>query len=130
MAVDNSVESEGDEEEDFDDDDDEDEEDDDDDEDPSSLENKEKQQLLSESNRQAEIQKGQCVQNQLRIWERLLELRINSQKLLTKAHQLPLPNEMQEAQKDSLELQKLSQESTQKLSKLFNSLVQLQPDLP
>lgn len=89
----------------------------------------EEQQMVSESNRQAEIQKGQSVQNQLRIWERLLELRINSQKLLTKANQLPAAAEIKQAQKDSLELQKLSEESTQKLTNLFSSLVQLQHSL-
>lgn len=48
-------------------------------------------QLLTESNQNAEIQKGFAVQNQLKIWEKLLEIRIHSQKILTRANSLPPP---------------------------------------
>ena len=36
-----------------------------------------------------EIQKGKCVQNQLKIWEKLLETRIKFQKVLTTANSFP-----------------------------------------
>ncbi|CRK87619.1 CLUMA_CG001415, isoform A [Clunio marinus] len=36
-----------------------------------------------------EIKKGVCVQNQLKIWEKLLEVRIKSQKMLITANRLP-----------------------------------------
>lgn len=36
-----------------------------------------------------EIQKGLCVQNQLKIWEKLLEVRIKAQKMLITANSLP-----------------------------------------
>lgn len=36
-----------------------------------------------------EVQKGICVQNQLKIWEKLLEVRIKAQKMLITANSLP-----------------------------------------
>lgn len=48
-----------------------------------------KTQLLKTSSLNEEIQKGVCVQNQLKIWEKLLEVRIKSQKMLITANSLP-----------------------------------------
>lgn len=45
--------------------------------------------LLEESSLNEEIQKGVCVQNQLKLWEKLLEVRIKSQKMLITANSLP-----------------------------------------
>lgn len=43
--------------------------------------------LVNEANE--DIQKGVCVQNQLKIWEKLLEVRIKAQKMLISANSLP-----------------------------------------
>lgn len=48
-----------------------------------------KTELLREKSLNEEIQKGVCVQNQLKIWEKLLEVRIKSQKMLITANALP-----------------------------------------
>uniref|UniRef100_A0A1A9VZY3 Apoptosis antagonizing transcription factor/protein transport protein n=1 Tax=Glossina brevipalpis TaxID=37001 RepID=A0A1A9VZY3_9MUSC len=78
--------------------------------------------VISEVNRAAEIQKGFCVQNQLRIWERLLELRMHSQKILTKLNQLPKPQEIQ----DSLKKQQNSNDIIRPSLNLLNQLIVLQ----
>lgn len=49
-------------------------------------------ELVSIKNNKLEVEKGICVQNQLSIWEKLLEIRIHSQKMLNKANSLPDPN--------------------------------------
>lgn len=43
-----------------------------------------------------DVQKGVSIQNQLQIWEKLLEIRIHSQKMLLKANSLPQPNHFQQ----------------------------------
>ncbi|XP_055852054.1 protein Aatf [Episyrphus balteatus] len=48
-------------------------------------------ELVSAKNNKLETEKGICVQNQLSIWEKLLEIRIHSQKMLNKANSLPDP---------------------------------------
>lgn len=48
-----------------------------------------KNELLKDKSLDEEIQKGVCVQNQLKIWEKLLEVRIKSQKMLLTANALP-----------------------------------------
>lgn len=45
--------------------------------------------ILRDSSLQEEIKKGVSVQNQLKIWEKLLEVRIKSQKMLITANSLP-----------------------------------------
>ncbi|XP_018783803.1 PREDICTED: protein Aatf [Bactrocera latifrons] len=82
--------------------------------------------IIAETNRQAEVQKGQCVQNQLQIWERLLEMRIHTQKILSKSNQLPAPNTLKAHQQDSEKLSNISRESVSSVSKLLSTLVQLQ----
>lgn len=49
----------------------------------------EKTELLKKASLDEEIQKGVCVKNQLKIWEKLLEVRIKSQKMLITANSLP-----------------------------------------
>uniref|UniRef100_D3TPU9 Apoptosis antagonizing transcription factor protein n=1 Tax=Glossina morsitans morsitans TaxID=37546 RepID=D3TPU9_GLOMM len=78
--------------------------------------------LLNKANYETEIQKGVCVQNQLRIWERLLELRIHSQKILTKANELPKPEEMQDCLKNQQNITDILSPSL----KLLNQLIELQ----
>lgn len=45
--------------------------------------------ILEDTSLKEEIQKGICVQNQLKLWEKLLEVRIKSQKMLITANSLP-----------------------------------------
>ncbi|XP_050318504.1 protein Aatf [Bactrocera neohumeralis] len=115
---------EGDEEEDYEDSDDEDGVENDDD--ASEEEHADGTDIIAETNRQAEVQKGQCVQNQLQIWERLLEMRIHTQKLLTKSNQLPAPDTLKALQQDNEKLNAISRESVSSVSKLLSTLVQLQ----
>ncbi|XP_037927450.1 protein Aatf [Teleopsis dalmanni] len=101
-------------------------EDDNSDEDDSSDEDEEADnttEMVAEKNIQKEMQKGLCVQNQVRIWEKLLELRIQSQKLLTKANQLPIIED------STVELTNTRTETTQKLGVLLNSFLTLQSAL-
>lgn len=48
-----------------------------------------KTELLKNKSVNEEIKKGICVRNQLKIWEKLLEVRIKSQKMLITANSLP-----------------------------------------
>lgn len=48
-----------------------------------------KNQLLKGVSVDEEVKKGVCVQNQLKLWEKLLEVRIKSQKMLITANSLP-----------------------------------------
>ncbi|EDX04000.1 protein Aatf [Drosophila simulans] len=85
--------------------------------------------VMSKTNHQAEIQKGLAVQNQLRIWERLLELRINTQKFTSKANQLPAPDSLTKLASESDELQSVLNEAQERSSKLLQQLLSLQSAL-
>ncbi|KAH8279926.1 hypothetical protein KR054_011328 [Drosophila jambulina] len=85
--------------------------------------------IMSKTNHQAEIQKGLCVQNQLRIWERLLELRINTQKFTSKANQLPAPDTLKQLGSENEELQAVLNEAQERSSKLLQQLLALQSAL-
>ncbi|XP_017069835.2 protein Aatf [Drosophila eugracilis] len=82
--------------------------------------------VMSKTNHQAELQKGLCVQNQLRIWERLLELRINTQKFTSKANQLPAPETLKKLGSENDELQSVLNEAQERSSKLLEQLLALQ----
>lgn len=85
--------------------------------------------VMSKTNHQAEIQKGLAVQNQLRIWERLLELRINTQKFTSKANQLPAPVTLTKLASESDELQSVLNDAQERSSKLLQQLLSLQSAL-
>ncbi|KAH8352811.1 hypothetical protein KR084_006571 [Drosophila pseudotakahashii] len=85
--------------------------------------------VMSKTNHQAEIQKGLCVQNQLGIWERLLELRINTQKFTSKANQLPAPEALMQLGSKNDELQSVLNEAQERSSKLLQQLLALQSAL-
>ncbi|XP_039487572.1 protein Aatf [Drosophila santomea] len=85
--------------------------------------------VMSKTNHQAEIQKGLAVQNQLRIWERLLELRINTQKFTSKANQLPAPDTLTKLASENDELQSVLNEAQERSSKLLQQLLALQSAL-
>uniref|UniRef100_A0A0A1WQD0 Protein AATF-like n=1 Tax=Zeugodacus cucurbitae TaxID=28588 RepID=A0A0A1WQD0_ZEUCU len=94
--------------------------------DASDEENGDGTDIIAETNRQGEVQKGQCVQNQLQIWERLLEMRIHTQKILSKSNQLPPPDTFKAQQQNNEKLNSISQQSVHSVSKLLSTLLQLQ----
>ncbi|XP_061391511.1 protein Aatf [Musca vetustissima] len=102
------------------------EEEDDDEEDD---DDEEETQVISKVNRDAEIQKGICVQNQLKLWERLLEMRINFQKILAKSNQLPSPTELKELESKSDKNKSTTQEVTRQTQNLLQNLLTLQDNL-
>lgn len=55
----------------------------------SSFQKQDKTELLKSKSVNDEIKKGICVQNQLKMWEKLLEVRIKSQKMLLTANSFP-----------------------------------------
>lgn len=55
----------------------------------------ESQKLLQDENHQENVRKGICVQNQLKMWERLLEMRIKMQACLVTANSLPHEDKFQ-----------------------------------
>ncbi|EDW87850.1 protein Aatf [Drosophila yakuba] len=122
---DHSQESEGDD----DDDDDEEDEDNDSEDDEAEDDTIKPSDVMSKTNHQAEIQKGLAVQNQLRIWERLLELRINTQKFTSKANQLPAPDTLTKLASENDELQSVLNEAQERSSKLLQQLLALQSAL-
>lgn len=81
-------------------------------------------EIMTRTNQQAEIQKGLCVQNQLKIWERLLEMRINTQKLTSKVNLLPPPTRLQTT--DNEELKAAMKEAQERSTKLLQQLISLQ----
>nr|XP_013102753.1 unnamed protein product [Stomoxys calcitrans]XP_013102829.1 unnamed protein product [Stomoxys calcitrans] len=109
---------------------------DDDDEDDDEYDNEEDEddaneesEVISKVNRDAEIQKGLCVQNQLQLWERLLEMRIKSQKILSQANQLPAADEIKQLVSSNDEHKTTTQEAVKQTQKLLQSLLQLQDTL-
>ncbi|XP_064553599.1 protein Aatf [Drosophila montana] len=116
-----------------DDDEDDDEEDDDDDDEENDSEDagsgNDVNEIMPKTNQQAEVQKGLCVQNQLRIWERLLELRINTQKVTSKANQLPSPETLKALSENNDELKLVLSEAQERSAKLLEQLLALQAAL-
>uniref|UniRef100_T1PII3 Apoptosis antagonizing transcription factor n=1 Tax=Musca domestica TaxID=7370 RepID=T1PII3_MUSDO len=107
----------------------EDDEEDDDEEEEDEDEEDEETHVISKVNRDAEIQKGICVQNQLKLWERLLEMRINFQKILAKTNQLPSPTEIKELEEKDDKNKSTTQEVTRKTENLLQNLLTLQDTL-
>lgn len=72
------------------------------------------------------MSKGVCVQNQLQIWEKLLEVRIHSQKMLMKANSLPQPDKFEQLVGQSVEFSELVNDTEDKVSKLVSQMRNLQ----
>ncbi|XP_053698052.1 protein Aatf [Sabethes cyaneus] len=77
------------------------------------------QKLLDDENRQDSVQKGVCVQNQLKLWERLLEIRIKLQPSLITANSFPYEDKFNSLAKDTQ-----FKEAAEKLSKTVESTLQ------
>lgn len=72
------------------------------------------------------LSKGFCVQNQLQIWEKLLEVRIHSQKMLIKANSLPQPTQFEQLTEKSTEFSELINDTQEKVSTLVSQMRDLQ----
>ncbi|XP_076181395.1 apoptosis antagonizing transcription factor isoform X2 [Ptiloglossa arizonensis] len=82
-------------------------------------------QTISHTNFRADIEKGNCVRSQLKLWESLLEVRIKLQKCLVTSNQMP----QYDAHKNFIEnvdYTKKVDENKSKLKLLLNNMLQLQ----
>ncbi|XP_050475464.1 protein AATF [Bombus huntii] len=80
---------------------------------------------ISQINIRADIEKGSCVRNQLKLWENLLEMRIKLQKCLITSNQMPQHDVYQNFKMDA-EYTKTADEVKNKLKILLNNMLQLQ----
>lgn len=80
---------------------------------------------ISRTNLRADIEKGNCVRNQLKLWESLLEVRIKLQKCLVTSNQMP-QHDIYKDLKENVEYRQKTNESRNKLKMLLNNLLQLQ----
>ncbi|XP_031624349.1 protein Aatf-like [Contarinia nasturtii] len=71
------------------------------------------------------LSKGFCVQNQLQIWEKLLEVRIHSHKTLIKANSLPEPSKFEKLSTNA-EFSELATDTVDQVSQLVSQMRNLQ----
>lgn len=79
---------------------------------------------MSETNIRGEIEKGNCVRNQLKLWENLLEIRIVLQKCLIVNNQMPQYDVHKELKSDKSFVKEVN-ETKSKLALLLNNMMQL-----
>ncbi|XP_044735364.1 protein AATF [Chrysoperla carnea] len=85
---------------------------------------------MREENINSQVQKGQCVKNQLRLWENLLEVRIKLQKCLITANRLPQTDTYTKIkEKSGEEFEKLAKETQSNVAKVLDGLLNLQDTL-
>lgn len=75
-----------------------------------------------------DVEKGVSIQNQLHIWEKLLEMRIHSQKVLLKANSLP-PSDYFDRLNSNAELNEAVQKTSSNVENLLTKLCTLQKSL-
>lgn len=80
---------------------------------------------MTHTNAKADIDKGNCVRSQLKLWESLLEIRIKLQKCLSTSNQMP-QYDVYKHFKTNAEYAKKDDEAKNKLKTLLNSMLQLQ----
>lgn len=76
-----------------------------------------------------DIQRGMCVQNQLRIWESLLEIRIKTQKMLITANSFPCYDNFLKLSESNLKFQETTQSTCESIYNLIDNLLILQSKL-
>ncbi|XP_032681183.1 protein AATF [Odontomachus brunneus] len=79
---------------------------------------------MSETNVRADIEKGNCVRNQLKLWENLLEIRIKLQKCLVTSNQMPQYDTHEEL-RSNMSFVKEINETKSKLALLLGNMLQL-----
>lgn len=86
-------------------------------------------ELLKDKSINEEVKKGICVQNQLKLWEKLLEVRIKSQKMLITANSLPNPLFHEKLSDLDEGFSKKTEETVDGVSGLLENLLELQSEL-
>ncbi|CAK9832888.1 Protein AATF [Anthophora retusa] len=81
-------------------------------------------QTMSKINVKEEIERGNCVRNQLKLWESLLEVRIKLQKCLAASNQMPQYDISKNFKMDP-QYAKAVDETSSKLKLLLNNILQL-----
>lgn len=79
---------------------------------------------MSETNVRAEMEKGICVRNQLKLWENFLEIRIKLQKCIVTSNQMPQYNTHKEFRSDTSFVKGIN-ETKSKLALLLDNMLQL-----
>lgn len=79
---------------------------------------------MSETNVRAEIEKGNCIRNQLKLWESLLEIRIKLQKCIVISNQMPQYDIYKEFI-SNVNFMKQVNETKTKLALMIETMVQL-----
>lgn len=79
---------------------------------------------MSETNVRTEIEKGNCVRTQLKLWENLLEMRIQLQKCVMTSNQMPQYDTHKEFRSDLNYVKKVDETKT-KLSLVLDKMLQL-----
>lgn len=82
--------------------------------------------ILPKAQLQDQLKKGNSVQNQLQIWEKLLEVRIHSQKMLIKANSLPIYTKFQQISQQSPEFVELAGETQKNVEHLLSNMCEIQ----
>lgn len=83
---------------------------------------------MTTTNVRGEIEKGNCVREQLKLWENLLEMRIKVQKCLITSNKMPQFDVYKNYESNS-ELKKNYKVAKSKLGSLLNNLLELQNNL-
>lgn len=79
---------------------------------------------MSETNIRTEIEKGNCVRNQLKLWESFLEMRIKLQKCVVISNQMPQYNTHKEFKSDMDFMKKINETKTN-LALIMENMLQL-----
>ncbi|XP_014469308.1 PREDICTED: protein AATF [Dinoponera quadriceps] len=79
---------------------------------------------MSETNARVEMEKGNCVRNQLRLWENLLEVRIKLQKCVVVSNQMPQYDTHKELRSDASFAKEID-ETKNKLTLLLDNMLRL-----
>lgn len=85
--------------------------------------------ILPKKQKDDQLKKGLCIQNQLQIWEKLLEMRIHSQKILIQANSLPNYEKFHRIVERSEKFQAVADESQKNVSNLLDKMQELQTTL-
>ncbi|CAL7949340.1 unnamed protein product [Xylocopa violacea] len=82
-------------------------------------------QTMSHTNLRADIERGNCVKSQLKLWENFLEVRIKLQKCLTTSNQMP-QHDVSKNLKTDTEYAKIVEKTKSTFKILLNNMIKLQ----
>lgn len=98
----------------------------DDDKSPTKSTTNETSSIIKPSTTTGDLQKGYAVQNQLKIWEKLLEMRIHTQKILTKANSMPISEKFQNLCTADQSFADLAQTTSANVTNLLEKMCEMQ----